>query len=90
MDGKPLQDISVQENDTDDSHSSFFSFLVSDDSEEMDEFSIRRRGIFTNEKVASVKRVTILDPVAEKLQCFLGSGLLARDSHVLFICLKNL
>ena len=38
------------------------------------------RGIFTNETAPGVKRVTIPDPVAEKLQCFLDSGLLARDS----------
>ena len=44
----------------------------------MDEFT--SRGIFTNETAASVKRVTILDPVAEKLQCFFDSGLLGRDS----------
>ena len=36
--------------------------------------------MFTNETAPGVKRVTILDPVAEKLQCFLNSGFLARDS----------
>ena len=38
------------------------------------------KGIFTNETAAGVKDVTILEPVAEKLQCFLDSGLLAKDS----------
>lgn len=80
MDEQPLQDISVQENNTDDSYSSSsFSLSDSDDSEGMDEFGMSR-GIFTNETAPGVKRVTILDPVVEKLQCFLDSGLLARDS----------
>jgi len=80
MDEQPLQDISVQENNTDDSYSpSSFSLSDSDDSEGMDEFGMSR-GIFTNETAAGVKCVTILDPVVEKLQCFLHSGLLARDS----------
>ena len=67
MGQQPLQDISAQENNTDDSYSSSssssssFSFSDSDDSEGMDEFSMSR-GIFTNETAAGVKRVTILDP----------------------------
>lgn len=69
-----------KKNNTDDSYSSSsFSLSDSDDIEGMDEFGISR-GIFTNETAAGVKRVTILDPVVEKLQCFLDSGLLARDS----------
>lgn len=56
MDERPLQDISMQENDTDDSYlSSTFSFSDSDDSEGMDEFSMSR-GIFTSETAAGVKR----------------------------------
>ena len=87
---KPLDGICSQENNTDDSYSSSsssFSFSDSDDSEGNDEFSMSR-GIFTNETAPGVKRVTILDPVAEKLQCFLDSGLLARDS-MFFSLLEN-
>ena len=78
-----MDGICSQENNTDDSYSSSsssFSFYDSDDSEGNDEFSMSR-GIFTNEAAPGVKRVTIPDPVAEKLQCFLDSGLLARDSR---------
>lgn len=81
MDEQPLEDICSLENNTDDSYSSSssFGFSDSDDSDWNDEFSMSK-GIFTNETAPDVKCVSILDPVAEKLQCFIDSGLLARDS----------
>lgn len=78
MDEQPLEDICSLENNTDDSYSSSSSFGFSD-SDWNDEFSMNK-GIFTNETAPGLKRVTILDPVAEKLQCFIDRGLLARDS----------
>lgn len=81
MDEQPLEDICLLENNTDDSYSSSssFGFSDSDDSDWNDEFSMSK-GIFTNETAPDVKCMPILDPVAEKLQCFIDSGLLARDS----------
>ena len=81
MDEQSLDGIFSQENNTDDSYlsSSSFSFSDSDDSERNDELRMSR-GIFTNETAPEVKLVTILNLITEKLQCFLGSGLIARDS----------
>ena len=95
LDEQPLDEVvttnsefSIEETETinsDDSYSSSFTFS---DSDESDEFG-HPLNPFASGVADGVKRVKILDPITDKLQSFLDSGVLSKNS-MFYGCLKVL
>ena len=79
LDGNP-------ESDSDDSYSSSFKDT---DSDNVDEFD-KSKHYLANEVRSGFKRVNVenVDPVAQKLQSFLNSGVLPKQS-MFYVLLKN-